>query len=161
MAPLVLSPWASIRSLCTFTPHKKSGSPRRLLSNLGHPKSSFNQKPPPNLIVGVESKSISKNVKMVKMLSRLPDKSRLGANHWVTGEESHDLTVMREQSSSQFRRGRHRSEWHGQSGKSPQETEPFASFDSPQLLELAAKVNHYSNNFYGRTALESTRSQGI
>ena len=83
-------------------PAQKSGSPRRLLSNPGHPKSSFNQKPPPNLIVGVESKSISKNVKMVKMLSRLPDKSRLGANHWVTGEESHDLTVMREQSSSQF-----------------------------------------------------------
>lgn len=34
-----------------------------------------------------------------------------------------------------------------QRGKAPQEVEPLASFDSPDLLELATKVNHYSNNF--------------
>jgi len=33
------------------------------------------------------------------------------------------------------------------SGTSPKKIEPLASFDSPQLLELATKVNHYSNNF--------------
>ena len=32
-------------------------------------------------------------------------------------------------------------------GKAPEETEPLVSFDSPHLLELATKVNHYSNNF--------------
>ena len=92
-------------------------------------KSSFNQKPPPNLIVGVESKSISKNVKMVKCC-RGYRTNRLGANHWVTGEESHDLTVMREQSSSHLEEvavnGMVKAE-------KPPRNRTFASFDSPQL----------------------------
>ena len=49
-------------------------------------------------------------------------------------------------------------------GRAPQETEPFASFDSPQLLELAAKVNHYSNNFMAEQllrALGAKASEGV
>lgn len=32
-------------------------------------------------------------------------------------------------------------------GKAPEEEEPLLTFDSPQLIELITKVNHYSNNF--------------
>ena len=40
-------------------------------------------------------------------------------------------------------------------GRAPADTEPFASFDSPQLLELATKVNHYSNNFMAEQLLRA------
>ena len=40
----------------------------------------------------------------------------------------------------------------------------LASFDSPQLLELATKVNHYSNNFMAEQllrALGAKASEGV